>query len=201
MKEIEKIFKKAKEEGRNFLLEPEGYFILEKLKINVPKYIFLKLKEELKKDDLEKIKSEKIVLKIVSSKILHKSDVGGVLFLEKDYDEIIKNISVFEKKFKEKDGFLICEMVEYKKEFGTEILIGTKLSNDFGPILTIGFGGILTEFYAKNFKSVSIFSPLVEDENLILKSLKDSVLGKKLWGKMRGEEILVDESIFLNYMD
>jgi len=200
MKEIEKIFKKAKEEGRNFLLEPEGYFILKKLNIDVPEYIFLKSKEALKKEDLKKIKSKRVVLKIVSSKILHKSDVGGVLFLEKDYDEILKKISQFEKKFKELDGFLICEMVEAKREFGTEILFGVKLSNDFGPILTIGFGGILTEFYAKNFKSISIFSPLLEDEKLILNSLKETILGKKLWGKIRGQEILIDENIFLKYI-
>ncbi len=200
MKEIEKIFKKAKEENRNFLLEPEGYFILKRLNINVPEYIFLKKKEELKKEDLEKIKSKKIVLKIVSSKILHKSDVGGVLFIEKDYDEILRNLSAFEKKFKTLDGFLICEMVEYKREFGAEILLGIKLSKDFGPILTIGFGGIDTEFYAKNFKSVSIFSSLLEDEKLILNSLKDTVLGKKLWGKMRGQKVLIDENIILNYI-
>lgn len=200
MKEIEEIFEKAKRENRNFLLEPEGYFILNLLKIETPKYIFLKKKEDLKENDLLKIPSEKIVLKIVSSKILHKSDVGGVLFLEKNYEEILKNISIMDEKFKEKDGFLICEKISYKKEFGSEILMGVKFSRDFGPVLTIGFGGLDTEFYAKNFKSVSIFSSLLDEEEFILNNLKFTPLGKKLWGKMRGQKILIEEEILLNYI-
>lgn len=197
MKEIEKIFKKAKGEGRDFLLEQEGYFILNSLGLNTPEYIFIKEKKELKSEDLEKIPSEEVVLKIVSSKILHKSDVGGVVFLKKDFKEILKNISIMEEKFKERDGFLICEKITYEKEFGREIILGVKYSRDFGPILTAGFGGIDTEFYAKNFKSVSIFSSILFEEENIIKYLKKDPLGLKLWGKMRGQKILVEEEKFL----
>lgn len=199
LKEIEKVLQKAKENNRNFLLEPEGYFILNKLQINTPKYLFFKSKDELKKENLN-IFSEKIVLKIVSSKILHKNDVGGVEFLRKNYEEILIKISEWEKKFKEIDGYLICEYIKYENIFGKEILIGSKYSNDFGPILTIGFGGIDTEYYARNFKSVSIFSSILKEKEKILKEIKESTLGKKLFGKMRGQEILIDEKILLNYI-
>lgn len=200
MKEIEKIFEIAKREGRNFLLEPEGYFILNFLGIRTPKYIFLNKKEELKEKTLDEIPSREVVLKIVSSKVLHKSDAGGVLFLEKDYHSIQENLKKLDEKFKEKEGFLICEMIKFEREFGKEILIGVKYSKDFGPILTIGFGGLDTEFYAKNFKSVSIFSILLEEEENILNSLKETPFGQKLWGRMRGQKILIDEGVFLNYI-
>lgn len=199
LKEIENILQKAKESKRNFLLEPEGYFILNKLQIDTPKYLFFKSKNDLKKEDLN-IFSEKIVLKIVSSKILHKSDVGGVQFLKNNYEEILIKILEWEKKFKEIDGFLICEFIEYENAFGKEILIGSKLSNDFGPIVTVGFGGVDTEYYAKNFKSVSIFSSILKEKENILKEIKESALGKKLFGKMRGQEILIDEEILIDYI-
>ncbi|MEJ5166275.1 MAG: acetate--CoA ligase family protein [Thermoanaerobaculia bacterium] len=197
MKEIEKIFEKAKAEGRDFLLEQEGYFILNFLGLDTPQYIFLKDKKELKEEDLEKIPSEEVVLKIVSSKILHKSDVGGVVFLRKDFKVILENISEMEKKFKERDGFLVCEKITYEKEFAREIILGVKYSRDFGPILTMGFGGIDTEFYAKNFKSISIFSSILSEEEKIISCLKKDPLGLKLWGRMRGQKILVEEEKFL----
>lgn len=199
MKEIENILQKAKKSKRNFLLEPEGYSILNKLQIDTPKFLFFESKDDLKKEDLN-IFSEKIVLKIVSSKILHKSDVGGVQFLKNNYEEIFMKISEWEKKFEEINGYLVCEYIEYEKTFGSEILIGSKYSNDFGPITTVGFGGIDTEYYAKNFKSVSIFSSTLKEKEKILKEIKISALGKKLFGRMRGQELLIDEKILIDYI-
>lgn len=199
MKEIEKIFQKAKESKRNFLLEPEGYFILNKLQIDTPKYLFFESKDDLKREDLN-IFSEKIVLKIVSSKILHKSDVGGVQFLKNNYENILMKISEWKKKFEGIDGYLICEFIDYENTFGSEILIGSKYSNDFGPIITVSFGGIDTEYYAKNFKSVSIFSSILKEKEKISKEIKESALGKKLFGRMRGQDILIDEKILIDYI-
>ncbi len=197
MKEIEEVFKRAIEEGRNFLLEPEGYFILNKLKIKTPEHIFFKDIKEIKSEDLKKIPGKKIVLKIVSSKILHKSDVGGVKFIKKEFAEIIKAIEIWKKNFEKLEGFLICEYIKYEKGFGNEILIGTKYSKDFGNVLTIGFGGIDTELYAKNFNSVSIFSPLINEDEIIEKSLIETVFGTKIFGKFRNQKALVEkEKIF-----
>ncbi len=197
MKEIEEVFKKVVKEGRDFLLEPEGYFILNKLKIKTPKYIFFKDIKELKEEDLKKIPGQRIVLKIVSSKILHKSDVGGVKFIKKEFSEIIKAIEIWERKFEKLEGFLICEFIKYERGFGNEILIGTKYSKDFGNVLTIGFGGIETEFYAKNFKSLSIFSPLINEDKIIEKSLRETPFGIKIFGKFRNQKPLIEkEKIF-----
>ena len=44
-------------------------------------------------------------------------------------------------------GFLICEKVEFEKfGFGTEVLLGIRNTREFGPVLTMGAGGVEVEF-------------------------------------------------------
>ena len=88
-----------------------------------------------------------VVMKIVSPDILHKSDAGGVkLNLEtpeevrQAYEKIIANA----KKFKpdaEIKGILVSPMAAV----GQEIIIGTKIDDQFGPIIMFGVGGVMVE--------------------------------------------------------
>lgn len=88
-----------------------------------------------------------VALKIVSPDILHKSDAGGVKLnikspneAKKAFQEIISNARKF-KKEAVIEGCLISPMVEK----GLEIIIGTKIDDQFGPIIMFGLGGILVE--------------------------------------------------------
>ncbi|GAB6094731.1 acetate--CoA ligase family protein [Desulfatiferula olefinivorans] len=88
-----------------------------------------------------------VVLKIVSPDILHKSDAGGVrLKLGSDQEvrsafrEIIANAKAFDSTARI-IGCLVCPMMEG----GIEIIIGTKIDRQFGPVIMFGIGGILVE--------------------------------------------------------
>lgn len=88
-----------------------------------------------------------VALKIASVDILHKSDAGGVkLNLRTDdeicnaYNEIIKNARKINGKAKI-DGCLVSPMVSK----GMEIIIGTKIDDQFGPVIMFGLGGIMVE--------------------------------------------------------
>jgi acyl-CoA synthetase (NDP forming) len=88
-----------------------------------------------------------VVLKIVSPDILHKSDAGGVkINLETEeeiktaFDEIIKNARKYNPDADIK-GCLVSQMAEK----GVEIIIGTKIDDQFGPVIMVGLGGILVE--------------------------------------------------------
>ena len=90
---------------------------------------------------------EKVVMKIVSPDILHKSDAGGVrLNLKKPeairqaYMEIIANAREFDPEANIK-GILVAPMVNE----GLEIIIGTKNDDQFGPVIMFGIGGIMVE--------------------------------------------------------
>jgi acetyltransferase len=88
-----------------------------------------------------------VALKIVSADILHKSDAGGVrlkLSTEKEiraaYRDIINNCKKYAPKADIR-GVLVAPMATE----GVEVIIGTKIDDQFGPIIMYGLGGIMVE--------------------------------------------------------
>ncbi|MDY7034284.1 MAG: acetate--CoA ligase family protein [Thermodesulfobacteriota bacterium] len=144
-KEGETIISKAKKEGRNVLLEHEGK---ELLQLHGAPVSLDRLAEDT--DDAVKIANEldgKVALKIVSPDILHKSDAGGVeLNLETEdeirdaYNRIIENA----RQYNEKADIKGCILSRMAGD-GVEIIIGTKIDDQFGPVIMFGIGGILVE--------------------------------------------------------
>ncbi|MCB2145187.1 MAG: acetate--CoA ligase family protein [Deltaproteobacteria bacterium] len=89
----------------------------------------------------------KVVLKIASPDILHKSDAKGVQLnlsgrdhVEKAFREIIKNAKAY-KSDARIEGVLISPMVDK----GIEVIIGTKIDDQFGPVIMYGLGGVMVE--------------------------------------------------------
>jgi acetyltransferase len=88
-----------------------------------------------------------VVLKIVSPDILHKSDANGVvlnLISEKDIRRAFNAIIAGAKKYNSKAdirGILVSPMAEK----GVEVIIGTKIDDQFGPVVMYGLGGVMVE--------------------------------------------------------
>ena len=89
----------------------------------------------------------KVVLKIASPDILHKSDAKGVQLnlsgkdqVKKAFREIIKNAKAY-KADARIEGVLISPMVGK----GIEVIIGTKIDDQFGPVIMYGLGGVMVE--------------------------------------------------------
>jgi hypothetical protein len=81
------------------------------------------------------------VAKIVSAKVLHKSDIGGVVTgidSETDLKEVFQHFS----SFKGFAGILIEEMLS-----GLELIVGAKSDYQFGPVILLGIGGTEAELY------------------------------------------------------
>lgn len=103
-------------------------------------------------EELEKVIQEMnypVVLKVNSSDILHKSDVGGVKVninnKEKAIDafnEILDNVNRL-RPDASIDGILVQEMVEP----GVEIIIGINNDDQFGPMILVGLGGVFVEIF------------------------------------------------------
>jgi hypothetical protein len=82
-----------------------------------------------------------LAAKVVSTRILHKSDIGGVKTGITGLEELA---TVFDN-FRRLDGFeamLIEEMVS-----GVELIIGAKIDEQFGPVVMLGMGGTGVEIY------------------------------------------------------
>lgn len=89
----------------------------------------------------------KVVLKIASPDILHKSDANGVLLnlsgrekVKKAFREIIRNAKAY-KADARIEGVLVSPMVGQ----GIEVIIGTKIDDQFGPVIMYGLGGVMVE--------------------------------------------------------
>jgi acetyltransferase len=139
------IIKKAKNEGRSSLLEPEAKNLLDLHGAAVSHDCLAKTPEEAIL--FAKRSGGKMVLKIVSPDILHKSDANGVrLGLETDdqirkaFNDIVKNAREFNPKADIR-GVLVSPMAQA----GVEVIIGTTIDDQFGPVIMYGLGGIMVE--------------------------------------------------------
>ncbi|MFB3853043.1 MAG: acetate--CoA ligase family protein [Vicinamibacterales bacterium] len=159
---VEEIVGRARRSGRTVMLEPEGLAMLGALGIDTPPHIFLRNPGEVDAACFEKLGGDRVVVKVVSPEILHKSDVGGVRIAERSLEAVRTVISQMVRNLAGRriEGFTISAFVPHERSLGHELLLGLRWTADFGPIVTLGPGGIYTEFLAANLregKDVAIF--------------------------------------------
>jgi acetyltransferase len=88
-----------------------------------------------------------VALKIVSPQIVHKSEAGGVLLDLKTADEVRLGYDRIVARALDYDpaaqisGVLVSPMAAR----GQEVIIGTKLDDQFGPVIMFGIGGVMVE--------------------------------------------------------
>ena len=127
----------SKKEG--WVLEPDAKRFFSLAGLDVPKFKWAKKPEEALRF-AEEI-GFPVVTKVVSYKILHKSDVGGVVTMIDDRQTLedtfthFSNVIGFE-------GVIVEEMVE-----GIELIVGAKVDHQFGPVILLGIGGTAAEIY------------------------------------------------------
>ncbi|MGD2096208.1 MAG: acetate--CoA ligase family protein [Desulfobacterales bacterium] len=143
--EASNIIKAALREGRHSLLENEGKKLFEIHGATVPRDRLVQSADEAVQYALDL--GREVALKIVSPNILHKSDAGGVrleLSTEKEiraaYRDIIRNCKKYDPKADIR-GVLASPMAAD----GVEVIIGTKIDDQFGPVIMYGLGGIMVE--------------------------------------------------------
>ena len=90
-----------------------------------------------------------LVMKVVSPQILHKTDVGGVKVgidnvtdVKKTFDDMYGRLS--KKNGVNVKGILLEKMVP---KGGVELIVGIQNDPQFGPMIMVGLGGIMTEIF------------------------------------------------------
>ncbi len=135
----------ALKEGREVLLEHEGKALLALHDAPVSA-------DRLARDAEEAVRiaegmNGEVALKIVSPDILHKTEASGVTLYLKEPEEIrnaYNQIIESAKKYK-KDAEIMGCVVSPMAGDGVEVIIGTKVDPQFGPVIMFGIGGILVE--------------------------------------------------------
>lgn len=119
-----------------------------------------------------------VVLKIFSPKIIHKTDIGGVIIDIKNEKDLLTSWQKIEKIAKTKK----TEIIIQKMVFGEQIIIGAKRDSVFGPIVAFGLGGIFVEI----LKDVSFrLAPITNKE---AKEMIDEIKGNKILKGYRNRE-------------
>jgi acetyltransferase len=91
-----------------------------------------------------------VVLKLHSETITHKTDVGGVHLNVRNGESVRKSYNEIESSVREKAGeghFLGVTVQPMAKLEGYEVILGSSLDPQFGPVLLFGSGGQLVEVY------------------------------------------------------
>jgi acyl-CoA synthetase (NDP forming) len=136
-KEIGKTLEAARPNG--WVLEPDAKAILDAYGIKIPRFVRAAQWEEA----LPFVRDHgfPLVAKVISPRILHKSDVGGVVPGIESDEELHETFQRFSK-MEAFQGVLVEEMA-----VGRELMIGAKVDDQFGPIILFGMGGTAVEIY------------------------------------------------------
>jgi len=161
LKETSRILEQALKQGRKSLLETEAKTVCREYGIPVTRF-------ELAKNEAEAVKYANeigypIVLKIVSSDIIHKSDVGGVAVGLKNADDVRNAYNQILVSVKKHDGkaIILGILVQEMAPPATEVIVGAIKDPQFGPAVMFGLGGIFVEVLKDvTFRVV----PITEDE-------------------------------------
>ena len=225
-KKVDRTLAAAERDGRNFLLEPEVYDVLKEAGIPAPRHVFVPAGRAVGRKDLTGLGAADVVLKVVSPLIIHKSDVGGVAFVKPDAASVnkacasmLRTVPIryleWEKRGRSRGaagelsslkavresirGFLVAERVAFDDVgFGSEILLGLRNSRDFGPVLTMGSGGLDVEYMNERLRegrAVAIASAHLLAAGKARGLLEPLTFYGKLASEFRGRKALVSPEV------
>ncbi len=210
-----RVLELAEKDGRSCLLEPEVYEILKDAGIVTPRHVFVPAGQAVGRKDLEDLGTAEVVVKIVSPLVIHKSDVGGVAFAKANPAAVtracaamLKTVVARSRAAERKPvresvrGFLLVEKVAFDDVgFGSEILLGLRNSQDFGPVLTMGSGGLDVEYMnarLKEGRAAAIASAHLLDDAKANALIEPLAFFGKLAVPFRGRKPLVSPKVLVD---
>jgi acyl-CoA synthetase (NDP forming) len=134
---MRRIIEAARSEG--WVLEPDAKRFFHLAGFDVPRFTLARTWEEAGRFAREI--GYPVVAKVVSPRILHKSDVGGVALGIADAEGLKEAL----RRFQDMEGFvgmLVEEIVS-----GVELILGAQIDFQFGPMILLGMGGTGVEIY------------------------------------------------------
>ncbi len=177
-------FRAARSKGRSLLLEPEARRLVESYGVGVARGRFCASADAAVSaaDGL----GYPVVLKVVSASIIHKTEAGGVLVGLRDADAVRRGFDELRARAEAytgiegsaaMDGVLVTEMLPAPT---VELLVGARRDEQFGPIVSVGLGGVAVELIGE----VAI-RPLPVSRAEVLDMLAEGKIGAALGG-LRG---------------
>jgi len=178
-----------------FIPEFEIYNLLQQAGIKTPKHSVIYNTDDCNNTCFNN--GDPVVLKGMADELWHKSDNGALAFCDFSIAEVQQRhieMSAHVNKSFSWIGTLVTEKVAFKSVQGvpSEIFVSLQRDKCCGAIVTLGFGGLLAEEWAKELKdSLLIWPTSVFSAEEAADELENHWLGKILLGKVRQQKPLV----------
>jgi acetyltransferase len=142
--DAEKVIDEVRKSNRVLLTEVESKAVLEAY--GIPTVRTLIARDEDEAVQAARKLGSTVVLKLYSDIVTHKTDVGGVKLNLQTDDEVRRAYRQIEAAVKDKPGAFLGVTVEpMVKAEGYELILGSGIDAQFGPVLLFGSGGQLVE--------------------------------------------------------
>lgn len=188
---VARLLQGARHRAAGVLLESEAMAVLEAIGIPVPRHAVVRGAAEAARLDLAGFAGERVVLKVLSPAILHKTEAQGVAIVRNDRAAVAEGLAAMERRFAGQavDGYLVCEFVPHEPSPGHELLLGMRWTDEFGPVVTVGPGGIHTEFLnlaLRPDRNLALLSPALADGDAVERALCETAVTRLVTGGQRG---------------
>jgi acyl-CoA synthetase (NDP forming) len=188
-----------------FIPEQEVYGFLSDVGIGTPRYCFVEDGKRVADAPFEK--GEPVVVKGVARDLWHKSDNGALAFCDFDADAVAAMHDSMRATVGERFdwlGTLVAERVEFQRARNapSEIFVSLQRDQCCGAIISFGFGGLLTEDWARELRqSLLVWPASVYTPDEAFEELSEHWLGRILLGETRGEDGLIDSRNLLGFLE
>jgi len=187
------------------LLESEGYDLLDALGIATPRRVTIADADAtaaLGEPPLGAARGgaapERVVLKALGPRLLHKTERGAVAVVANRRAAVAAAVQAMASRLDGEPlaGFMLCEYVPHDAAFGHELLLGLHATRDFGPVVTLAPGGIHSELLGgalRDRQGVAILSPaLAREDAAVARALEPLAIARLLTESQRGRAAELD---------
>jgi acyl-CoA synthetase (NDP forming) len=213
MKELlSRLCQQATDGGRETLLEPELYAVLESGGLAVPAHFMLTGAVSGWGENWRTIPGDKVVLKVVSPSIAHKTEMGGVKVVNNALAEVQAAGETMLETVRQRGGedmadsivgMLVVEYVAGEATLGGQLLAGLRWTPDMGHVVTIGFGGLDAEELSAAFKpgeATVLYSPELMTPEEGFAKLSKSYAFRRITGRTREARSLLEDAQLLKIL-
>ncbi|MCA1490506.1 bifunctional acetate--CoA ligase family protein/GNAT family N-acetyltransferase [Sinorhizobium alkalisoli] len=168
-KTVMDIIRRVASEGRRMLNEPEAKTVIAAYGIATPTTLVAASPEETERAAAELLgNSAKVVVKLLSKAVSHKSDVGGVVLdiataaaAREAAETIVARLKTHDPNAV-LEGFAVQPMIERRRAW--ELILGTSRDPVFGPIILFGSGGVSVEVVADTAVALPPLDDVLADD-------------------------------------
>ncbi len=187
---IRRVVDAARAQGRTSLLEPEALAVLEAAGIPVPAWRFVPEGAAVGPSDLAGLPGDRCVVRAVAPDLAHKTEVGGVAIVDRDVAAVEEAMAAMAGRIGSGlVGFVIAAFVAHDAGIGGELLVALRWTDDFGPIVAVGAGGVAAEALAADLRpgrDLGIVAPGVTPPDDVAGALREATAARLATTPHRG---------------